>query len=79
MNEAYTWVVTMAIGSAAAGGALAGLIVDHFGVGWAFVFAALSVGVAAVTAGRPGGSIARADTESRVRAETGADLAAAGH
>ncbi|MGA3539357.1 MFS transporter [Micromonosporaceae bacterium DT194] len=79
MNEAYTWVVTMAIGSAAAGGALAGLIVDHFGVGWAFVFAALAVGVAAVTAGRPGGSIARADTESRVRAETGATLAAAGH
>ena len=31
LNEAYTWVVTMSVAASAAGGAVAGLIVDHAG------------------------------------------------
>lgn len=70
LNEAYTWVVTMSVGASAAGGAVAGLIVDHAGgPAWAFVFAGAAVAVAAVVAGRPGGSIARAEARA-VRTET---------
>ncbi|GAB3157674.1 MFS transporter [Micromonospora sonneratiae] len=70
MNEAYTWVVTMAVGTSAAGGAVAGLIVDQpGGVPWAFVFAGGAVAVAAAMAGMPSGSIARAEARAAVRVE----------
>ncbi|MGW0436679.1 MFS transporter [Micromonospora sp. NPDC003197] len=70
LNEAYTWVVTMAVGASAAGGSVAGLIVDHAGgVPWAFLFAGASVAVAAVVAGLPTGSIARAEKNAAVRME----------
>ncbi|MBY8873977.1 MFS transporter [Micromonospora sp. PLK6-60] len=62
LNEAYTWVVTTSIGASAAGGAVAGLIVDHAGgVPWAFVFAGGAVAVGAVVAALPAGPIARAE------------------
>ncbi|MBO4204651.1 MFS transporter [Micromonospora echinofusca] len=70
LNEAYTWVVTVAVASSAAGGAVAGLIVDRAGgVPWAFVFAGVAVAVAAGVAARPTGSIARAEQNSAVRVE----------
>ncbi|MFI2709988.1 MFS transporter [Micromonospora sp. NPDC018662] len=69
LNEAYTWVVTMSVAASAAGGAVAGLIVDHAGgVPWAFLFAGAAVGVGAVVAALPTGPIARAEA-SAVRAE----------
>ncbi|MGC1214439.1 MAG: MFS transporter [Micromonospora sp.] len=69
LNEAYTWVVTMSIAASAAGGAVAGLIVDHSGgVPWAFLFAGAAVAVGAAVAALPGGPIARAEA-SAVRAE----------
>ncbi|MEU5913698.1 MFS transporter [Micromonospora sp. NPDC047527] len=69
LNEAYTWVVTVAVAASAAGGAVAGLIVDGAGgVPWAFVFAGAAVAVAAAVAALPAGPIARAET-STVRAE----------
>ncbi|MBW4703339.1 MFS transporter [Micromonospora sp. RL09-050-HVF-A] len=69
LNEAYTWVVTMSVAASAAGGAVAGLIVDHAGgVPWAFLFAAGAVGVGAAVAALPGGPIARAEAAA-VRAE----------
>ncbi|MFD6564596.1 MFS transporter [Micromonospora profundi] len=69
LNEAYTWVVTVAVATSAVGGAGAGLIVDHAGgVPWAFVFAGAAVAVAAVVAALPAGPIARAETAT-VRAE----------
>ncbi|WP_127499812.1 MFS transporter [Actinoplanes solisilvae] len=62
LNEAYTWVVTVSVGGSAAGGAIAGLIVDQpGGLGWAFSFAAAVLMVAALVAAVPHGSIARAD------------------
>ncbi|MCO1598217.1 MFS transporter [Micromonospora sp. RHAY321] len=65
LNEAYTWVVTMSVAASAAGGAVAGLIVDHAGgVPWAFLFAGASVAVGAVVAALPSGPIARAETAS---------------
>ncbi|MER7459455.1 MFS transporter [Micromonospora sp. NPDC126480] len=65
LNEAYTWVVTMSVGASAAGGAVAGLIIDHAGgVPWAFLFAGAAVAVGAVVAGLPAGPIARAEAES---------------
>ncbi|MEH1012094.1 MFS transporter [Micromonospora sp. CPCC 206060] len=70
LNEAYTWVVTVAVASSAAGGAVAGLIVDRAGgVPWAFVFAGAAVAVAAGVAARPSGSIARAEQNAAVRVE----------
>lgn len=70
LNEAYTWVVTVAVGSSAAGGAVAGVIVDRAGgVPWAFVFAGAAVAVAAGVAARPAGSIARAENKATVRVE----------
>ncbi|PWR11505.1 MFS transporter [Micromonospora acroterricola] len=69
LNEAYTWVVTMSVAASAAGGAVAGLIVDHAGgVPWAFLFAGAAVAVGAAVAGLPAGPIARAET-STVRTE----------
>ncbi|MEV1143537.1 MFS transporter [Micromonospora sp. NPDC049799] len=69
LNEAYTWVVTMSVGASAAGGAVAGLIVDHAGgVPWAFLFAGAAVAVGAVVAGLPAGPVARAEAAA-VRAE----------
>ncbi|RLP86347.1 MULTISPECIES: MFS transporter [unclassified Micromonospora] len=62
LNEAYTWVVTMSVAASAAGGAVAGLIVDHAGgVPWAFLFAGASVAVGAAVAALPAGPIARAE------------------
>ncbi|MDG4804608.1 MFS transporter [Micromonospora sp. WMMD980] len=69
LNEAYTWVVTMSVAASAVGGAVAGLIVDHAGgVPWAFLFAGAAVGVGALVAALPRGSIARAEAAA-VRAE----------
>ncbi|MEH0984577.1 MFS transporter [Micromonospora sp. CPCC 205556] len=69
LNEAYTWVVTMSVAASAAGGAVAGLIVDHAGgVPWAFLFAGAAVGVGAAVAALPGGPITRAEAVA-VRAE----------
>ncbi|SCL20099.1 hypothetical protein GA0070616_1899 [Micromonospora nigra] len=62
LNEAYTWVVTMSIGASAAGGAVAGVIVDGAGgVPWAFLFAGAAVAAGAGLAGLPTGPIARAE------------------
>ncbi|HET8661330.1 MAG TPA: MFS transporter [Micromonosporaceae bacterium] len=70
LNEAYTWAVTLSVSGGAAGGALAGLIVDQpGGVPWAFVFAGVVIGVAALVAGWPGGPVARADAEAACRVE----------
>lgn len=69
LNEAYTWVVTMSVGASAAGGAVAGLIVDHGGgPPWAFVFAGAAVAVGAGVAALPAGPIARAEATA-VRSE----------
>ncbi|MEH1100614.1 MFS transporter [Micromonospora sp. CPCC 205561] len=69
LNEAYTWVVTMSVGASAAGGAVAGLIVDHGGgVPWAFVFAGAAVAVGAGVAALPAGPIATAEARA-VRTE----------
>ncbi|WP_341717701.1 MFS transporter [Micromonospora sp. FIMYZ51] len=68
MNEAYTWVVTMSVGASAVGGAVAGLIVDHGGVPWAFLFAGAAVAVGAGVAALPAGPIARAEAAA-VRTE----------
>ncbi|WP_410814348.1 MFS transporter [Micromonospora sp. 067-2] len=65
LNEAYTWVVTIAVASSAVGGAVAGLIVDHAGgVPWAFLFAGAAVAVGAAVAALPAGPIARAETST---------------
>jgi MFS family permease len=75
LNEAFTWVVTVSVGGSAAGGALAGAIVDRpGGMPWAFVFAAFVLVLAALTAAVPAGPMARADqraTERRRRALVG--------
>ncbi|MET7751073.1 MFS transporter [Micromonospora sp. NPDC005367] len=69
LNEAYTWVVTMSVAASAAGGAVAGLIVDHAGgVPWAFLFAGAAVAVGAGVAALPAGPIRRAEIHS-VRVE----------
>jgi MFS family permease len=61
LNEAYTWVVTVSVGTSAAGGAIAGVIVDQpGGVPWGFLFAAAAVAVAAAVAARPSARLARA-------------------
>ncbi|BBH65972.1 MFS transporter [Actinoplanes sp. OR16] len=62
LNEAYTWMVTVSVSGSAAGGALAGLIVDQpGGLPWAFVFAGSVVLLAAAVAALPHGSMSRAD------------------
>ncbi|MEU8259875.1 MFS transporter [Micromonospora sp. NPDC048999] len=69
LNEAYTWVVTMSVAASAAGGSVAGLIVDHAGgVPWAFLFAGAAVAVGAAVAALPTGPIARAEATA-VRVE----------
>lgn len=61
LNEAYTWVVTVSVGSSAAGGAVAGVIVDQpGGVPWGFLFAAAAVGFAALVAAPRSAPLARA-------------------
>jgi MFS family permease len=71
LNEAYTWVVTVAVGASAAGGAGAGMIIDHGGgVPWAFLFAGAAVAVGAGVAALPGGPIARAEKTSALRVDT---------
>ncbi|MEV4638360.1 MFS transporter [Actinoplanes sp. NPDC049548] len=62
LNEAYTWIVTVSVGGSAAGGAIAGMIVDQpGGLPWAFVFAGVVLLLAAAVAAVPTGSMARAD------------------
>jgi MFS family permease len=70
LNEAYTWVVTVSVAGSAAGGAVAGAIVDQpGGLPWAFLFAAGVLLSAALIAGVPRGSIARADRRASDRLE----------
>jgi MFS family permease len=70
LNEAYTWVVTVAVAFSAVGGSIAGVIVDQpGGVPWAFLFAGAAVGVGAAVAALPTGSIARADARAAARAQ----------
>jgi hypothetical protein len=64
LNEAYTWVVTVSVGASAAGGAIAGVIVDQpGGVPWGFLFAAAAVAVGAAVAAPTSAPLARASTE----------------
>jgi len=68
LNEAYTWVVTVSVGGSAAGGAVAGAIVDRpGGLPWAFAFAASVLVFAAATAAVPAGPMARADQRAADR------------
>jgi MFS family permease len=68
LNEAYTWVITVSVGGSAAGGAVAGAIVDQpGGVPWAFAFASAVLAAAALVAAVPGGPIARADAHAADR------------
>ena len=68
LNEAYTWVVTVSVAGSAAGGAVAGVIVDQpGGLPWAFVFAAGVLAVAALIAAVPAGPMARADQRASDR------------
>jgi hypothetical protein len=61
LNEAYTWVVTVSVAASAAGGGIAGVIVDRpGGVPWGFLFAAVAVAVAALVAAPPSAPLARA-------------------
>jgi hypothetical protein len=54
LNEAYTWAITISVGASAAGGAIAGAVVDQpGGVPWGFLFAATAVAVGAVVAAFP--------------------------
>ncbi|SDY78410.1 hypothetical protein SAMN05444365_103466 [Micromonospora pattaloongensis] len=70
LNEAYTWIVTVSVAASAGGGALAGMIVDRpGGVPWAFLLAGAAVGVAAVVAALPTGSIARAEARAALHVE----------
>jgi MFS family permease len=70
LNEAYTWVVTVAVATSAAGGAVAGVIVDEAGgVRWAFLFAGAAIAVAAAVAALPAGAMARAEARAAVRVE----------
>jgi MFS family permease len=61
LNEAYTWVVTVSVGASAAGGAMAGVIVDQSGgVPWGFLIAAAAVALAALVAAPRSAPFARA-------------------
>lgn len=71
LNEAYTWMVTVSVGGSAAGGAIAGVIVDQpGGLPWSFVFAAGVLMLAAAVAALPHGSMARADRHAAERLST---------
>ncbi len=68
LNEAYTWIVTVSVAGSAAGGAVAGVIVDEpGGLPWAFVFASAVLMVAAAVAAIPAGPITRADARAADR------------
>jgi MFS family permease len=67
-NEAYTWVMTVGVGSSALGGAVAGIVTDHSGASMAFLVAGIGVALGAVVAAWPAGPVARAD-ERAGRAE----------
>lgn len=68
LNEAYTWMVTVAVAFSAVGGSVAGVIVDQpGGVPWAFLFAGAAVGAAAIVTAMPSGAIARADALATAR------------
>ncbi len=76
LNEAYTWVTTVAITASAAGSAVAGVIVDRPGGGrWAFVLAGGLAFAGALIAGRPGGALVRADRQIADRLRAAADVA----
>jgi MFS family permease len=65
-NEAYTWAITVALGCSAAGGAVAGVIVDQpGGTRWAFLAAGVLVALAATVAALPNGPLHRAATGGR--------------
>ncbi|GIF12239.1 MFS transporter [Actinoplanes teichomyceticus] len=71
LNEAYTWVVTVSVSGSAAGGALAGVIVDQpGGLPWSFVFAGAVLLLAATVAALPDGAMARADRRAAERSAT---------
>lgn len=68
VNEAYTWVTTVAVGASAIGAAAAGPIVDRpGGVPWAFLLAGAATGAGALLAAWPGGPLTRADTGTPVQ------------
>jgi MFS family permease len=70
-NEANMWLATVPIAANSAGGATAGLIVDHPGtVPWSFGFAATVIAASVLVAAWPSSPIKRADSEpvSRGRA-----------
>ena len=69
-NEANTWLATVPFAGNSAGGAMAGLIVDHPGtVPWSFGFAATVVAAAVLVAAWPSGPIKRADSAAVVAGE----------
>ncbi|MFI9010022.1 MFS transporter [Actinosynnema sp. NPDC053489] len=62
LTEAHTWVATLPVAANSAGGAVAGLVVDHpGGVPWSFALAGLVIAAAAATAGRASGPIGRVE------------------
>ncbi|MBW8480833.1 MFS transporter [Actinomadura parmotrematis] len=68
-NEAGTWLVTVPVAANAAGGAVAGLVVDRpGGTPYAFLLAAAAVAAAVLVAAPPAGPIARADAAAAARA-----------
>jgi MFS family permease len=70
LNEAYTWVITVAVTSSAVGSAVTGAIVDRSGSArWAFALAGGLAVAGALVAGRRRGALARADrlTTDRLR------------
>jgi MFS family permease len=69
-NEANTWLATVPFAGSSAGGAVAGLIVDHPGtVPWSFGFAATVVAAAVLVAAWPSGPIKRADSAAAFAGE----------
>ncbi|GAA3910452.1 MFS transporter [Actinoplanes auranticolor] len=76
LNEAYTWVLTMAITASAAGSAAAGAVVDRSGdARWAFALAGGLALAAAIVAGRPGGALGRADEVIAARLRAASEVA----
>jgi len=71
VNEAYTWVATVAFASSAAGAAVAGVAVDRpGGVPLAFGLAAVGTAIGAVAAALPGGPLRRAEQFSTLSQAT---------
>jgi hypothetical protein len=61
LNEAYTWLVTVAVASGAAGSAVAGVVVDRAGgVPVAFALAAATTALGALAASWPRSPLRRA-------------------